>query len=280
MDATTYRLGLILGSALAITACGSNSNSIGGNTEPSQGGDASAGGGGQAGGLCKDGDSQLCACPGDAGAPEGQQFCFQNAWLDCNCFGGGDTMPVSVAGACKAGRYEGTFEGFYNSSYTFIGFPIPVTALSATSAPGLAFTLNSTGMAAVTDPNSGADVVTTGNLNISNGYVKGTADGLFPFNAKLIGSLNCDTKKLTATMIGGYCLGVCAGLGINEAQFQGPVVGYYDSASSSFKMGTWDLIEQPPKMGALGKFGGQGSWSAKWVGAGMVDVDSGVTTGP
>jgi hypothetical protein len=217
----------------------------------------------------EDGTTRPCTCESDAGLQSGDEVCYGGNWLQCNCYGQNSAAPVSLAGDCKPGRYEGTFIGIYVSSYTVVGAPIPVTALSVDSTPALAFTLNATGST------NGGEFA---ELEISDGYVNGVADGTFPFKAKLIGKLDCATKKLTATMDGGYCLLGCLGLGkLNEAPFKGPVVGMYDAASSSFTKGSWDLVEQPPLKTPLGSYyGGQGDWSAKWVGEGTVDVDSGV----
>ncbi|MFT3926537.1 MAG: hypothetical protein QM778_28590 [Myxococcales bacterium] len=73
-----------------------------------------------------------------------------------------------------------------------------------------------------------------GSSRISDGYVKGTADGLFPFEGKLTGTLNCKTKEFHATLDGGYAV-LFQGLGgLNEAKFKGPVLGVYDVKSGSF----------------------------------------------
>jgi hypothetical protein len=209
-------------------------------------------------------------------------------------------------GDCKPGRYEGEFFGYYYSQFTVGWTIIPVWALSLDGKPGLAFTLNSKGAV----PQGGDEFYEE--LEISDGYVKGTADGLFPFEGKLTGSLNCKTKEFKATLSGGYALLVKAV--VNEAKFEGPVLGKYDTATKSFpcqkgsKMfpkcdgaveiratdvaadmfkGTpfpkpdfpsnWSLTELDPLIPPILPFpyGGGGYWSAEWVGEGQVDPDTG-----
>jgi hypothetical protein len=274
MYASPYLRSLItLGSVLAVSCGGDTSRiSSSGVTGSPDGGTAPQGTGECPADGSQDGFSRPCTCEGDGGVQQGDSYCYAGTWLQCNCFAGGSNS-VSLAGDCKPGRYEGTFSGLYFSSYTVVGAPVPVTDFDTSGKPGLAFTLNSTGAPA--DSN-----VEFAELEISDGYVDGVADGTFPFKAKLTGKLDCATKKLTAIMDGGYCLLGCLGLGkLNEAPFKGPVVGNYDSATSSFTKGTWNLVEQPPLKTPLGYYyGGQGEWSAHWVGEGTVDVDSGVVT--
>jgi hypothetical protein len=215
---------------------------------------------------CSSGQSRACTCPGAGGGPPtpSTQECFNGFWLICDCqAASGDTAS---AGECRAGHYEGEFNGLYSSAYTFVGVPIPVFGLDAVG-PGLGFTLNA--------QQGGGEIPT---FTISDGYVRGTADGLFPFEGVLTGTLDCQTKTFTGTLTGGYCVGPCAG--INEGKFSGPVQGTYDGSTFSFTAGTWELTEEgePSPLGI--DFGGSGAWDATWVGEGAVDVDSGVATGP
>ena len=113
----------------------------------------------------------------------------------------------------------------YNSAFS--PTPIPVWAFNVSGMPGLAFTLNASGAAPVEGEEFAEE------LEISDGYVKGTADGLFPFEGKLTGKLDCKTKEFHATLDGGYAL-LFEGLGLNEAKFKGPVLGKYDVATKSF----------------------------------------------
>jgi len=221
-------------------------------------------------GACVDGSVQQCDCPeGSTGPRIGIQSCYAERWLECHC--DAPAPPTTAAsGACKAGRYEGSFSGAYTSGYTFIGIPIPIFSVDFTGKPGLAFTLNQT------QTSIGEEFST---LTISDGYVTGTADGLFPIEGVLTGTLDCKSKKFTGTLSGGYCVGICAGLeDINEAEFEGPVVGYYDTDGFKFTSGTWDLLEVEGNSGVFGAYGGSGEWSAEWVGEGSVDLSTGETT--
>jgi hypothetical protein len=143
-------------------------------------------------------------------------------------------------GTCEPGDYTGTFIGAYSSGEAF-GAPIPVAALGTADRPGLAFTLAKSGNGEV--------------LTISNGHVIGTADGLFPFEGDLSGSLDCKTRVFTATLKGHYTAV------IGDHEFEGPVTGKYDKNAHTFTDGTWSLTEIP----GLPIPGGLGSWEASWV---------------
>lgn len=215
---------------------------------------------------CSHGQSRPCTCPSaNGGQPTSStQECLNGFWLICDCRAtNGDS---AATGECRAGKYEGEFDGFYSSAYTFVGVPIPVFGLDAVG-PGLGFTLNA--------QQGGGEIPT---FTISDGYVRGTADGLFPFEGVLTGTLDCQTKTFTGTLTGGYCVGPCAG--VNEGKFTGPVHGSYDGSTFSFTAGTWELTEEGSEQALAFEFGGSGNWNAKWVADGAVDVDSGVATGP
>jgi hypothetical protein len=259
------------------------------------------------GGECTSETEEACECPD--GLPDGLRYCYEGSWGECSCDDGETKPPVVMAGACKPGRYEGEFWGYYFSSFTFGWAPIPVWAWNLSGAPGLAFTLNAVGE--VVEP--GAEF--GGELEISDGYVKGTADGLFPFEGKLTGKLDCSTKRFEATLSGGYSILFDAVL--NTADFEGPVLGNYDVPTKSFpcridgstavpkcmdspelratEVATkaawgekfpephftshWQLTEmtglpQSPIFPHL-EYGGKGYWSAQWVGEGMVDTGTG-----
>jgi hypothetical protein len=240
----------------------------------------------------------------------GQRYCHQGAWQECGCFGDlGDEAPLSD---CKPGRYGGVFFGYYFSSFTFGFAPIPVWAWNLSGEPGLAFTLNAS---ADVDVPEGTEFVPE--LEISDGYVKGTADGLFPFEGTLTGKLDCRTKRFEATLSGGYALLV--DLALNTANFEGPVLGIYDSKTHSFPCqmgvstypdceGSIELLATEAVADAVGgtpfpkpdfhshwsltedtglpasplfpniPFGGAGYWAAKWVGPGKVDPNTGASS--
>jgi hypothetical protein len=166
---------------------------------------------------------------------------------------GTTTTPVNNLGQCKAGHYEGDFNGTYRSGF-LLGAGIPVFALDLTLAPALKFTL---------EEKVGGDPEFPSYV-ISDGQIHGTADGLFPFDAKLTGTLDCRTKTLHGEMDGGYSIILPAGL--NQGVFKGPVVGNYDSSNQTFTSGTWTLVEEDTLgISVAGDPGGEGVWTAKWV---------------
>jgi hypothetical protein len=255
---------LFLAAISSTTGCGSAPDEVGAQVASDDGGrqDATA----PPALECAPGESRACTCPGmDGAVPRAStQDCLNGFWLICECYAS-PAEPAAV-GDCRAGRYEGNFAGWYSSGYTFIGVPIPVFALDVTG-PGLGFTLNA--------QQGGGEIPT---FTISDGYVRGTADGIFPFEGALTGTLDCQTKIFSGTLTGGYCVGPC--LALNEAMFSGPVQGTYDGTTFSFGAGTWSLMEEGGEAALAFEFGGSGEWDAKWVGEGSVDVDSGVATGP
>jgi hypothetical protein len=150
--------------------------------------------------------------------------------------------PEATLGAglppCRAGRYQGTFEGRYHSA-AFFGVPLDVDITG-----GIDFTLNQ-GM-------SGEF------LEIAEGHVTGTADAgiLVPFNADIIGTLNCSTGQLENAGLVNGSYDVATVL----HYFEGPVTGTYDRNTSAFTLGTWSVVE-PAAPGS----GGSGTWRAGWV---------------
>ncbi|HEX6245635.1 MAG TPA: hypothetical protein VFZ61_32145, partial [Polyangiales bacterium] len=197
---------------------------------------------------CPEISTESCNCPDGS---SGSRACSSGTWTSCNC--GSPSVPVTTVGACKAGHYEGDFSGFYRSGF-ILGAPIPVFALDISLEPALKFTL---------EEKVGGDAEFPTYV-ISDGYIKGTANGLFPFEAKLTGTLDCRTKTLTGQMDGGYS--ILLPLGLNQGVFIGPVMGSYNSDDHSFTSGTWDL-EEDDSLGisVVGDPGGEGTWTAKWV---------------
>jgi hypothetical protein len=255
----------LVAASMPVSGCGSAPDGVASATSPI--GDAAWAASGDAGAAveCSDGLTRACTCDArDGGVPRpSTQTCFRGFWLSCDCHAPADQ---ATAGECRAGNYEGSFDGFYSSAYTFVGVPIPVFALDA-AGPGLGFTLNA--------QQGGGEIPT---FTISDGYVRGTADGLFPFEGVLTGTLDCSTKTFTGTLTGGYCVGPCVGL--NEGKFSGPVHGSYDGATFSFTSGTWELTEEGSDQAVAFAFGGSGNWSATWVAEGTVELDGGSAAGP
>jgi len=169
-----------------------------------------------------------------------------------------DGSLVNAPGGCKPGHYTGSFTGTYSSFLTFVGVPIPVAG------------------------NVSLDLDQTSNgefYTISNGFVSGTADLLFPYWCNIIGTLNCRTKQIDNGALRNctYCVGgadiesgVCIGV---AGHFNGPLTADYDSSIHAFVNGTWAGSEQvdagaPVDAGGGCKigpanYGGCGDWSAK-----------------
>lgn len=307
MRTSSYLLGFFATSFVALLpGCGDVPPTV-------SGGDDGISGDGDKGkgGVCESETEEECPCPN--GQPDGLRYCYEGQWLSCSCDkdeNGGSTVAGSD---CKPGRYEGEFFGYYFSSYTGGFAPIPVWALGGLDGkPGLAFTLNANGAAPVEGQEFAEE------LEISDGYVKGTADGLFPFEGKLTGKLNCKTKEFRATLKGGYAVLIDVP-GVTTADFEGPVFGKYDVKASAFPCqagtknfpkcddpvelratgvvadavastpypnkkypSTWELIEKTTLMSPFPNIplGGKGYWSAQWIGDGHVDTNTGMATKP
>lgn len=217
MHASPYLVGLVAITVFPLVGCTESPPSLSPSTSPVEEDDDDSEDG------CEPTTERACECPDGT---ESLEYCFDDrTWGKCACTEEREPIVGGLVGDCKPGRYEGEFFGMYNSAFS--PFPIPVWAFNISGMPGLAFTLNASGEVAQAGDEFG------GELEISDGYVKGTADGLFPFEGKLTGKLNCRTKQFDATLDGGYAL-LFEGLGVNEAKFVGPVLGKYDVATKSF----------------------------------------------
>jgi hypothetical protein len=143
-----------------------------------------------------------------------------------------ETAPGS--GTCKAGQYHGDFLGIYSPAITVFPAPIPVTGnvelTLAESADGEFF-------------------------EISGGKVSGVADGLFPYSADVVGTLDCTARKLVNASLknGKYTVGIM------DYPFEGPIAADYDMLTHAFVNGTWDVKEPNPI------YGGSGTWNARSV---------------
>lgn len=235
-------------------------------------------------GVCDDGQTRPCTCSdGPSAGKPGSQPCYSDTWLLCNC---SSSLPatgaVSTAGSCLPGRYEGNFTGLYFSGFSPGGIPVPVFGIDLSGQPPLSLTLRE----GQSSGGSGAEFTT---YTVSDGIVKGTADGIFPFEGTITGALDCSSKLFTGTFKGRYSLGLDIGTisDINQGFFEGPVTAVYDGTTHSFKPGTWDVLEVAGKGGAgagagwgvaIAKLGGNGDWSADYKGMGT--SDAGVDGGP
>jgi hypothetical protein len=258
---------LVLG--LALVACdGASGGSLSiGVGDPAAGGDAGAGS------TCPGLNlTQACQC----GPSPGSQGCLATGWGPCQCNGVTDdgtvpgqmssdaptgTVPAgnlrndlkfswsrtpASAGSCEPGFYVGSFMGLYFPSATFGLAPLPVVSSGTAARPGLAFTLEESG--------SGE------HLEITDGWMEGTANSTFPFEAAITGTLNCTTLQFDAVMDGGYW--TSPDMSSGRVNFIGPIVGIYDKPTHTIQMGTWDLDEYNPAPAIPS--GGNGTWQAGW----------------
>jgi hypothetical protein len=237
-------------SLLALSACGQDPDPVEAASPSAQA--TNDAGSAVAGGTCSAGQTEACTClaTGSSAPTTGTRGCSGGLWLGCTC---GQQAPAAVQEDCLAGRYEGDFSGFYSSGFAG-GIPIPIVALDLSGKPGLAFTLLKT--------DSGDDEFAT--FTVSNGYLEGNADGLFPIKGVITGTLDCKTKRFVGELDGSYS--ILLPLGLNEGTFKGPVTGEYDVATHSFKFGTWSIKESPDVgIQVFGEGGGEGDWEAKYA---------------
>jgi len=151
------------------------------------------------------------------------------------------TMPTG--GSCEAGRYEGTFTGWYSPAIIVVpDLPvIPVFPVEFPGNPGLAFDLLREGNGEI--------------FTVSNGKKNGNALSAFPFAADVEGKLNCETLKFEAMLLrGSYFIGPL------EYRFEGPITADYDKLTHTMINGVWK-VEEPDYPGA----GGGGDWTIKWI---------------
>lgn len=213
-----------------------------------------------------------CTC----GSAHGRRTCETSGWTSCQCAADPTTLPdgsvgstqvpagnlrsditfdwertgTNIGASCEPGHYEGDFQGLYASQLTFVCAPIPVFALGTPLQPGLSFTLEQSASGEY--------------LEIRDGVMVGTADGLFPFRGTITGTLNCQTLKFEATLEGYYSLGVD---GIGMFRFVGPLLADYDPVTHSMINATWDVAEYDFATGTPRPdiCGGAGVWTAEWV---------------
>lgn len=261
---------LVMG-ALCLVGCSAESSGGAGGAS----GAAGYGGfGGTAGGnsACLTYETRSCTC----GSLPGRSVCSIGIWSECLCDGaagnggaGGGNGPTqeppgnkrgdlswswvesAPAGGCRPGHYEGSFEGLYASSLTFVGAPIPVAPIDLPGMPGLEFDLVA---------GSGGGEI----LMVSGGKMKGNALGLFPFEFDMVGSLDCDTLKFDAELINGfYSLG-----GVGRFEMEGPITADYDPVTGSMTNGHWIVTEpgsMPPWGSTMPWYGGEGTWRAMFI---------------
>jgi hypothetical protein len=112
----------------------------------------------------------------------------------------GTTMATGDS-MCKGGFYQGSFGGLYSSHLTYFGANVPVTG-------DLQLTLEQMGSMQQMCTFQGESESCSDIFSIQNGYIQGTADGLFPFFCTLTGTLGCKERKLENGWIEcTYCIG-------------------------------------------------------------------------
>jgi len=136
---------------------------------------------------------------------------------------------IPTGGGCKAGYYEGTFSGEFNSevlSNLTIGIysSVPVSGdvkFNIQEKPGT----------------SGEQ------FEISDGHFLGTAIQMFPFDGDFYGTLDCRTKTFTGGLKHCFYLVV-----EDKYAFQGIALSRYDVTTNTFIDGVWSVTE--PSTGA------------------------------
>ena len=259
--------------AAALAACSAADDTV-----PSEG----------APGCGLDNATMSCVC----GARPGRQICLAGVWSACDCEdpgisspggsgGTGSVGPMTSApsfegnlrtditfdwagldspvdnGECPPGRYEGNFQGIYNSIYS-AGVIWPVANLDLPGLPsGFYYDLS---------PAAGGEL--TQKLT---GQVDGLADLVFPFTLLIDGELNCRTGKAKARLYDGtYSILVD---GVVPQFFEGEATADYDKRTKTFVRGVWEVWEtssltQGKKAPSLPRdflrdgFGGYGRFSA------------------
>ncbi len=226
--------------------------------------------------------TQQCTCDKEGELVPGRQVCNPSAgWSACECIEVPSTIVsstdagvaadpasnkgpehfdwsrvVSPGGSCKAGRYEGDFEGEYIPSFSF-GFA--VSNVSGTV---------------------GFDLIETSSgefLEISGGHMSGVAEDYIPFEGDIVGTVDCATGYTDAYLRNCYYLMV-----VVPTSFEGPLLSNYDKINHAFINGVWSVTEPDangvyptplsvspgdplPPLSILQIFGGVGSWKATHV---------------
>jgi hypothetical protein len=164
--------------------------------------------------------------------------------------GTGVVPPVTM---CKPGYYEGTFMGDY--AYTLFNSKMDTKILpvSTNKAPVLSLVL-----VADADTVGGPSV-----LRISAGCMSGTMmapSSNRPFFARMAGTLDCATGKLTGRLAGLYLL---ANTDI-DYPFTGSLSAQLGPSADTLQDGAWDAVE-PKDPNNISSGGGRGTLSANFV---------------
>jgi hypothetical protein len=179
----------------------------------------------------------------------------------------GAVVTEGSGNGCKAGHYLGQLWGTYVSpaavGFTPDGVPVSTDpmALDAAvlnslfppaggSSPGFEFWLHTSDEAVevVCEPDDefciGAD------FKVEGGIAKGVANGLFPFQMEINGSLNCGAGEFHGLVENGWY--EVAGI---RFMYEGTIDASYDKDMAAFFDGTW-IVAEPADPTA----GGEGEW--------------------
>jgi hypothetical protein len=91
----------------------------------------------------------------------------------------------------------------------------------------------------------------SGRLRRRGGWI---ALALFPFTAKIIGKLDCETLKFDAKIVNGTYI-----IGVLPFGFEGPLLTDYDRQTHTFINGTWNVTEP-----MYPTADGEGTWTVQW----------------
>jgi hypothetical protein len=277
------------GNGPVVAGNGGNGGSAAGESGGSAGTDGNAAGGAAGGGagsgepvgaLCPaDNATQACTCEKNGELLPGRQVCSEAlGWATCECAeapetilpstinqgsGSGAIDPaanrtpadfewerlVPAGGSCEPGRYDGAFDGIYQSGGTFIGIPVM---------GNVSFELG--------------ESIDGEFFEVSGGTMEGFALIVFAFQGEIVGSLDCASGVFEGFMQN------CSYVepGGSPTEFEGPLRARYDPINHVFINGVWGVTERddtgafypPPDvqpgvlLPPLPTKGGVGNWSA------------------
>jgi hypothetical protein len=227
--------------------------------------------------------TRSCTCDKDGTPVRGRQTCdLLTGWSACECSAVPSTIIVDNAdasiaadpannkghedfewnrtvpqgGLCKAGHYEGEFEGKYIPSL-LLGFA------KSDVAGSLSFDLTQT---------SNGEF-----FEISGGHMEGLANDQYPFTGDIEGTLDCTTGLVDAYLKNcSYLLYLVTGY------FEGPFKANYDKFNYACVNGVWSVTEPDtngdyptpldvnpgdplPSLDANPILGGVGNWKATYT---------------
>jgi hypothetical protein len=222
--------------------------------------------------------TQACVCDSAEGVVPGRQVCIvESGWGECQCDAAPETLvssstssgdstknkipasfvwqkTVPSGGSCKAGRYDGGFDGIYIPAITFGFGPIPVFG-------GVSFQLGES---------SNGEY-----FQVEDGHMVGSALVAFLFEGDIVGTLDCASRIFEGRLKN--CYYVIPGL--PPFSFEGVIRAEYDKFNNAFVNGVWSVTE----IDANGNFpdplavspgvqvpfppplGGTGTWTNQWI---------------